>query len=42
VAITSPAPVRLPVGRGREWQVEVESEGRITAVLLATDVKELL
>jgi hypothetical protein len=34
-------PVRVPVGRYREWQIEVEGTARVTSVDLATDVLEL-
>lgn len=39
---TDRKPNRVPVGRGREWEVEVVSEGVVTSVAVATDVKELL
>ena len=40
-SITSNAPFRLPPGRYREWQLEVESAARVTEVLAAHDLKEL-
>lgn len=39
---TDKKPKRMPVGRGREWEIEVESDGVVTSVVMATDVKELL
>ncbi len=39
---TNRKPKRVPVGRGREWEIEVESAGVVTSAVTATDVKELL
>lgn len=39
--LASRTPVRMPPGRFREWEVEVESAGRVTEVILATSVQEL-
>jgi hypothetical protein len=39
--ITSRAPFRLPPGRFREWEMEVESNGRVTAVNVANSLSEL-
>jgi hypothetical protein len=39
---TNRKPKRVPVGRGREWEIEVESAGVVTSAIIATDVKELL
>lgn len=40
-AITNNTPIRLPAGRFREWQIEVESSGRVTDVVLASSSREL-
>lgn len=40
-AITTRAPVRMPAGRFREWEIEVESAVRITSVTLASSAAEL-
>ncbi len=40
-AVETKEPVRVPVGRYREWQIEVEGTARVTSVDLATDVFEL-
>jgi|GEM_PF-767329 len=40
-AITSRAPLRLPPGKFRELEVEVESAGAVTAVTLASSMNEL-
>lgn len=39
--ITSNDAFRLPVGRFREWQLEVESAGRIVGVTVANSIAEL-
>jgi hypothetical protein len=41
VAVSNAAPVRLPATRGREWQVEVDSDVPVHAVRLASSVSEL-
>jgi hypothetical protein len=40
-AITDNNPVRLPAGRYREWDVEVESASRLTQVILTTTSGEM-
>lgn len=40
-AITDVEPIRLPAGRAREWEIELESAGQITDLVLATSAQEL-
>lgn len=40
-ALTTRTPVRMPPGRYREWEIEVESATRVADVVLATSVQEL-
>lgn len=42
VVVTGRDPARIPAGRKREWEIEVESGSRTTTVTLATSAKELL
>ena len=41
-AIISDEPIRLPVARAREWQIEVESATRVIEVKLAGSILELM
>ena len=41
VTLAADSPVRVPPGRSREWEVEVEGTGTPTAVVLATTKDEL-
>lgn len=38
---TSSTPQRLPPGRFKEWEIEVETEARVTEVVLASSTQEL-
>ena len=40
-ALATRTPTRMPPGRFRKWEVEVESTARITDVILATSAAEL-
>lgn len=40
-SITTRNPVRIPHGRGKRWEVEMETSDRITSLVLATTVEEL-
>lgn len=40
-SLTSRDPVRMPAGRFREWEIEVESAARVHDVMLATTADEL-
>ena len=41
-SITTRNPVRLPAGRAKRWEVEMETVDRITSLVLATTVEELV
>lgn len=40
-SLTSREPVRMPSGRYREWEIEVESTARVNDVVLASSAAEL-
>ena len=40
-SITTQAAVRIPAIRAREWEFEIESAGRVTAIVLAGSAAEL-
>lgn len=40
--ITTRTPVRIPSGKARQWEVEVQSSDRIVSVEMATSLQELL
>lgn len=42
VTVTSKTPVRVPAGRGRIWELEIESAARVTSVRIATSSAELV
>lgn len=39
--LTTREPQRLPAGRHRHWEIEVESVGQATTIVLASTVEEL-
>lgn len=39
--LTMREPARLPAGRHRHWEIEIESDGIVTSVVLASTVEEL-
>lgn len=41
VSITSSTPVRLPAGRWKEWEIEIETTARVTEVVIASSTQEL-
>lgn len=40
--ISTREPVRLPAGRAKHWELEVESRGDVTSVVMASHTEELL
>ena len=34
-------PVRLPAGRWKEWEIEIETTARVTEVVIASSTQEL-
>ena len=40
--ITGNTPIRIPAIRSREWEIEVDSAGRVTDITLASSTRELL
>lgn len=40
-SITNRNPVRLPAGKYRRWEIEMESKDRVTSLVIATTVEEL-
>jgi hypothetical protein len=41
VTITGREPVRVPAGRARMWEIEVEGQGIVTSVAIASSVEEI-
>lgn len=41
VTVTSNEPVRLPAGRAREWEIDIEASSIVTEICLATTAEEM-